>query len=123
MSLKVNKNFYDVNPEDKLNDSLVKIPDIEQRCEEFCACYVERIKKGDEAHHAEYALQPPTSRTSHRPCDEPLQLLLRNEGPAFPNALICGHTHRRVIGEVVPDFHCVNMGSDYGMLMYYLLKL
>ena len=42
---------------------------------------------------------------------------------AFPNALICGHTHRRVIGEVVPGFHCVNVGSDYGMLMYYLLEL
>ena len=41
---------------------------------------------------------------------------------AFPNALICGHTHKRVIGEVVPGFHCVNVGSDYGMLMYYLLE-
>lgn len=42
---------------------------------------------------------------------------------AFPNALICGHTHRRVIGEAVPGFHCVNVGSDYGVLMYYLLEL
>ena len=42
---------------------------------------------------------------------------------AFPNALICGHTHKRVIGEVVPGFHCVNVGSDCGMLMYYLLEL
>ena len=41
----------------------------------------------------------------------------------FPNALICGHTHKRVISEVVPGFYCVNVGSDYGVLNYYLLEL
>ena len=42
---------------------------------------------------------------------------------AFPNALICGHTHKRVIGEVVNGFYCVNVGSDYGVLKHYLLEL
>ena len=42
---------------------------------------------------------------------------------AFPNALICGHTHKRVIGEVVKGFYCVNVGSDYGVLMSYLLEM
>ena len=36
--------------------------------------------------------------------------------PKFDNYLICGHTHRRVIGEVIPGFMCVNVGSDYGRL-------
>lgn len=42
--------------------------------------------------------------------------------PAFNNYLVCGYTHRRVIGEVVPDFMCVNVGSDYGNLQYYVLE-
>lgn len=42
---------------------------------------------------------------------------------AVPNALICGRTHKRVIGEVVSGFPCVNVGSDCGMLMYCLLEL
>ena len=36
--------------------------------------------------------------------------------PKFDNYLICGHTHRRVIGEVIPGFMGINVGSDYGRL-------
>ena len=41
----------------------------------------------------------------------------------FVNALICGHTHKRVVGEVVPGFRCVNVGSDYGKLESYILEI
>ena len=43
--------------------------------------------------------------------------------PKFDNYLICGHTHRRVIGEVIPDFMCVNVGSDYDQLAQYTLEV
>ena len=41
----------------------------------------------------------------------------------FDNYLICGHTHRRVIGEVIPGFMCVNVGSDYDQLAQYTLEV
>ena len=43
--------------------------------------------------------------------------------PLFNNYLICGHTHRRVIGEVVPGFMGVNVGSDYDDLKTFTLEL
>ena len=43
--------------------------------------------------------------------------------PLFNNYLICGHTHSRVIGEVVPGFMGVNVGSDYGDLKTFSLEL
>jgi hypothetical protein len=43
--------------------------------------------------------------------------------PLFSNYLICGHTHRRVIGEVVPGFMGVNVGSDYGELKTFVLEV
>ena len=43
--------------------------------------------------------------------------------PKFNNCLICGHTHRRVIGEVIPGFLCVNVGSDYDRLATYTLEV
>ena len=43
--------------------------------------------------------------------------------PLFNNYLICGHTHRRVIGEVVPGFMGVNVGSDYEDLKTFTLEL
>jgi len=39
-----------------------------------------------------------------------------------PQYVVCGHTHRRIIGEVVPGFMCVNVGSDYGKLQHYVLE-
>jgi len=39
------------------------------------------------------------------------------------NYLICGHTHRRVIGEVVPGFMGVNVGSDYDDLKIFVLEV
>ena len=43
--------------------------------------------------------------------------------PKYDNCLICGHTHRRVIGEVIPGFMCVNVGSDYDRLATYVLEV
>ena len=43
--------------------------------------------------------------------------------PMFNNYLICGHTHRRVIGEVVPGFMGVNVGSDYDDLKTFVLDV
>lgn len=33
--------------------------------------------------------------------------------------LICGHTHKRVINEISPGFHGINVGSDYGKILSY----
>ena len=43
--------------------------------------------------------------------------------PLYNNYLICGHTHRRVIGEVIPGFMGVNVGSEYGKMESYILEL
>ena len=43
--------------------------------------------------------------------------------PRFSNYLICGHTHRRVIGEVVPGFMGVNVGSDYNAINTFVLNM
>lgn len=41
----------------------------------------------------------------------------------FDNALICGHTHKRVIGNVLPGFLCVNVGSNYNNLKTFVLDM
>lgn len=41
----------------------------------------------------------------------------------YNNYLICGHTHKRVIGEVVQGFMGVNVGSDYNNLKTYTLEV
>jgi len=43
--------------------------------------------------------------------------------PLFSNYLICGHTHRRVIGEVVPGFMGVTVGSDYDDLKTFVIEV
>lgn len=109
-----------------------RIPDIEQRYEEFCAFYVERIRKAMKpnmpnilcTHHLPHVAlngHAPNHYSFYSGVKDLVSQLPFDD--AFPNALICGHTHRRVIGEAVPGFHCVNVGSDYGVLMYYLLEL
>jgi hypothetical protein len=41
----------------------------------------------------------------------------------YNNYLICDHTYRRVIEEVVPGFMGVNVGSDYDQLKTFTLKV
>ena len=43
--------------------------------------------------------------------------------PRCNNYLICGHPHRSVIGEVVPGFMGVNVGSDYEKFEYFTLEI
>jgi len=43
--------------------------------------------------------------------------------PLFSNYLICGHTYHQVIGEVVPGFMGVNVGSDYDDLKTFTLEV
>jgi len=109
-----------------------RIPGIEERYKEFNAYYVERIRKAMRpnmpnvlcTHHLPHiALNgfEPNHYSFYSGMRDLVSQLPFDD--AFPNALICGHTHKRVIGEVVKGFYCVNVGSDYGMLMYYLLEL
>ena len=36
---------------------------------------------------------------------------------------ICGHTHLKVIGKTIEDIDCVNVGSDYSNIQYYILDI
>lgn len=109
-----------------------RIPDIETRYKEFNAYYVERIRQAMKpnmpnvlcTHHLPHiALNgfEPNHYSFYSGMRDLVSQLPFDD--AFLNALICGHTHKRVIGEVVPGFYCVNVGSDYGVLNYYLLEL
>ena len=42
--------------------------------------------------------------------------------PKFDHYLVCGHTHRRVIGELIPGFMCINVGSDRNRLATYTIE-
>jgi predicted MPP superfamily phosphohydrolase len=132
--------FFDGSMRWRENDTLLpwdgwqdwRITDIEQRYEEFCAFYIERIRKAMKpnmpnvlcTHHL-----PHVALNGHEPNHYSFYSGVKDLvsqlpfDDAFPNALICGHTHKRVIGEVVKGFYCVNVGSDYGVLMYYLLEM
>ena len=43
--------------------------------------------------------------------------------PLYNNYLICGHTHRRIVGDVLPGFQSVNVGSDYNRLGYFFMEV
>ena len=109
-----------------------RIPDIETRFMEFNAYYVDMI-------HAKMKPGMPTALCTHH---VPHVRLNGHEpghysfytgmkdlvhelpfDPLFNNYLICGHTHRRVIGEVVPGFMGVNVGSDYDELKTFTLEV
>ena len=132
--------FFDGSMRWRENDDLLpwdgwqdwRIPDIEQRYKEFNAFYVKRIRQAMKpnmpnilcTHHLPHiALNgfEPSHYSFYSGMKDLVSQLPFND--AFPNALICGHTHKRVIGEVVPGFYGVNTGSDYGMLRHYLLEL
>jgi len=109
-----------------------RIPDIESRYLEFNRYYVDMIK-------ANMKSRKPTTLCTHHLSHEKLNghepghynfysgmKDLLHELPfdhGYNNYVICGHTHRRVIGEVVPNFMCVNVGSDYGSLNHYVLDI
>ncbi len=109
-----------------------RIPDIESRYMEFNAYYVDmihaKIKPGMPTalctHHVPHA-----QLNGHEPGHYSFYTGMKDLvhvlpfDPKFSNYLICGHTHRRVIGEVVPGFMGVNVGSDYDELKTFLLEV
>ena len=109
-----------------------RIIDVESRYMEFNAYYVDMIrasmKRGMPTalcpHHI-----PHVRLNGHEPNHYSfytgMQDLVHDLpfDPLCNNYLICGHTHRRVIGEVVPGFMGVNVGSDYDDLKTFVLKV
>ena len=109
-----------------------RIVDIETRFMEFNAYYVDMIhakmKPGMSTvlctHHV-----PHVRLNGHAPGHYSFYTGMKDLvhelpfDPLFSNYLICGHTHRRVIGEVVPGFMCVNVGSDYDDLKIFVLDV
>lgn len=120
----------EITPWDGWNDHY--ITDIESRYREFNQYYTDmiraRMKPGMPTalctHHVPHA-----SLNGHAPSRYNFYCGMKDfvhELPfdhRFDNYLICGHTHHRVVGEAVPGFICVNVGSDYGKLQYHVLTL
>ncbi|MCI5779817.1 MAG: metallophosphoesterase [Lentisphaeria bacterium] len=109
-----------------------RIPDIETRYMAFNAYYVDMIhakmKKGMPTALCTHHL-PHVRLNGHEPGHYSFYTGMKDlvhELPfdsLFSNYLICGHTHRRVIGEVVPGFMGVNVGSEYDELKSFVLKV
>lgn len=108
------------------------IVDIESRYPEFNKYYTDMISANMKpgmptvlcTHHV-----PHVNLNGHEPSPYSFYCGMKDFVHALPfdhrydNYLICGHTHRRIIGEAVPNFMCVNVGSDYGNLQSYVLTL
>ena len=109
-----------------------RIVDIESRYMEINACYVDMIRSKMKpgmptalcSHHL-----PHERLNGHSPSHYNFYSGVKDLvhdlpfDPLYNNYLICGHTHRRVIGEVVPGFMGVNVGSEYGKMESYILEL
>ena len=100
-----------------------RIVDIESRYMEFNAYYVDMVR-------AKMKPGMPTALcTHHEPSHYSFYTGMKDLvhelpfDPMYNNYLICGHTHRRVIGEVVPGFMGVNVGSDYDDLKTFTLEV
>ena len=108
-----------------------RIVDIESRYMEFNAYYVDMIRAKMKpgmptalcTHHVPHVLL-----NGHKPSHYSFYTGMKDLvhelpfDPRYNNYLICGHTHRRVIGEVIPGFMCVNVGSDYNDLKTFTLE-
>ena len=109
-----------------------RIGEIETRFMEFNAYYVDMIHskmRSDMStvlctHHVPHVLL-----NGHEPSHYSFYTGMKDFVHELPfdarydNYLICGHTHRRVIGEVIPGFMGVNVGSDYNQLETYVLEI
>ena len=109
-----------------------RIIDIESRYMEFNAYYVDMIRANMKpgmptalcTHHV-----PHIRLNGHEPSHYSFYTGMKDLvhdlpfDPLYNNYLICGHTHRRVIGEVVPGFMGVNVGSDYDDLKTFTLEV
>ena len=132
--------FFDGSMRWRENDTLLpwdgwqdwRIVDIESRYMEFNAYYVDMIRAKMKpgmptalcTHHV-----PHVRLNGHEPSHYSFYTGMKDLvhelpfDPLYNNYLICGHTHRRVIGEVVPGFMGVNVGSDYDDLKTFTLKV
>lgn len=109
-----------------------RIIDVESRYMEFNAYYVDMIRASMKpgmptalcTHHV-----PHFRLNGHEPGHYSFYTGMKDLvhdlpfDPLYNNYLICGHTHRRVIGEVVPGFMGVNVGSDYDDLKTFVLEV
>ena len=109
-----------------------RIVDIESRYMEINAYYVDMIRSKMKSgmptalctHHV-----PHVRLNGHEPSHYSFYSGMKDlvhELPfdaRFDNYLICGHTHRRVIGEVIPGFMGVNVGSEYDELKTFVLDV
>lgn len=109
-----------------------RIPEIEYRYREFNQYYVDMIhsnmKKGMPTVLATHHV-PHERLNGHEPSHYSFYTGMKDLVHTLPfdaqynNYLICGHTHKRVIGEVVQGFMGVNVGSDYNNLKTYTLEV
>ena len=109
-----------------------RIIDVESRYMEFNAYYVDMIRASMKpgmptalcTHHV-----PHVKLNGHEPSHYSFYTGMKDLvhdlpfDPLYNNYLISGHTHRRVIGEVVPGFMGVNVGSDYDQLKSFVLEV
>jgi hypothetical protein len=109
-----------------------RIIDVESRYMEFNAYYVDMIRASIKpgmptalcTHHV-----PHVRMNGHEPGHYSFYTGMKDLvhdlpfDPLYNNYLICGHTHRRVIGEVIPGFMGVNVGSDYDRLESFVLEV
>ena len=109
-----------------------RIIDIANRYKDFNAYYVDMIRANMKpgmptalcTHHVPHA-QLNGHEPGHYNFYTGMQDLVHNLpfDPLYNNYLICGHTHRRVIGEVIPGFMGVNVGNDYNDLKTFTLEV
>ena len=108
-----------------------RIPEIQTRYLEFNQYYIDMIEANIKSnmpnalctHHV-----PHINLNGHEPSHYSFYTGMKDFvhelpfNPRYDNYIICGHTHKRVIGEVIPWFMCVNVGSDYNDFKYYVLE-
>lgn len=109
-----------------------RIPEIQTRYLEFNNYYIDMIKANMKSgmptalctHHV-----PHVRLNGHEPSHYSFYTGMNDLvsqlsfDPLYDNYLICGHTHKRVIGEVVRGFMGINVGSDYNQFKHYTIKV
>lgn len=119
-----------ITPWDGWNDWMIK--GIEKRYRDFNRFYMERIRQYWNrerinvlcTHHLPHERlngHAPSHYSFYSGMKDFLSELPHDENT--PQYAICGHTHRRVIGEILPGFMGVNVGNDYGKLQHYILEI
>ena len=120
----------EITPWEGWNDRCIF--DIEKRYKEFNRYYVDMIKSKMKpgmptvlcTHHV-----PHHKLNGHEPghysfyCGMHDLISELPFDPLYTNSIVCGHTHRRIVGDVLPGFQSVNVGSDYNRLGYFFMEV